>query len=175
MFTPPGENTVETKTCPISGQDFVVSDRDMKFFDQMAPQFAGEKFPFPTPTHAPVVRSQIRMAFRNELSLHHNKCIISGEDIISMYAPEDEYKVCKIEHWRGDSWSAFDTGRDFDFDRSFFEQFEELYRDTPCMGLYNSGTVENCDFTNWFGGKDGSRNCYLCTNGGRSEDCMYMR
>ena len=67
-----------------------------------------------------------------------------------MYAPEDGYRACDIELWRGDGWSAFDTGRVFDFDRPFFEQFDELYKATPCMALYHSGAVENCDYTNWF-------------------------
>ena len=125
--------------------------------------------------YAQDIRSQMRMAFRNERTFHHHRCALSGENIVSMYDPEDGYKACKIDLWRGDGWSAFDTGRDFDFDRPFFEQFDELYHDTPVMALYQSGTVENCEYTNWFGGQAGAKNCYLCTNGGFSEDCMYMR
>lgn len=39
MIVPPGEKIVETKKCRISGQEFMVTDKDMEFYDKISPVF----------------------------------------------------------------------------------------------------------------------------------------
>ena len=119
---------------------------------------------------------QRRMAFRNERYLYEKKSCFTDKNLITMYHPEDSRKVCEPRIWHGDSWSAFEYGRGVDFERPFFEQVGALWSEVPMMALYSTGTNENCDYTNWFGGgKVASKNCYLCFNGGVSEDCMFCK
>jgi hypothetical protein len=40
MIIPPNEKIVETKTCLLSGKEFVVTDKDLEFYDKVSPVFA---------------------------------------------------------------------------------------------------------------------------------------
>ncbi len=175
-FLLPWESIAETKICTLSGEKFFVTDRDVLLYEQMSPVFSGKKYSIPAPTLAPITRMQRRMAFRNERYLYEKKSCLSDKNLITMYHPDDDRKVCEPKLWHGDSWSAFDYGRKIDFDRPMLPQIGELWHDVPMMALYSTGTNENCDYTNWFwGGKIASKNCYLCFNGWVSEDCMFCK
>jgi hypothetical protein len=149
-FLLPGEKIIEKKICTLSGQEFYITDRDMVLYDQMSPIFGSQKYSIPTPTLAPITRMQRRMAFRNERYLYEKKSCISGKTLVTMYHPDDDRKVMETSLWHGDSWSAFEYGRQVDFNRSILPQIGELWHDVPMMSLYSTGTNENCDYTNWF-------------------------
>ncbi len=147
----PGEIIIEKKKCILSGEDFIVTDRDMSLYDQMSPIFGGKKYSIPTPTLAPITRMQRRMAFRNERYLYEKKSCFTGKNMVTMYHPEDDRKVCETKLWHSDSWSAFEYARKIDFNRPVLPQIGELWHDVPMMNLYHtSGNVENCEYTNWF-------------------------
>ena len=146
----PGESVVATQRCHLSGDDFVVTDSDMALYDQMSPVFDGQKYPIPIPTLAPITRMQRRMAFRNERYLYEKKSCFTDKTIVTMYHPDDDRKICEPKLWHSDSWSAFDYGRQVDFDRPFFPQMGDLWHDVPMMALYQTNGNENCDYTNWF-------------------------
>ena len=38
-ITPPGESIIETKKCRLSGKEFFVTDKDIKFYDKVSPIF----------------------------------------------------------------------------------------------------------------------------------------
>jgi CxxC-x17-CxxC domain-containing protein len=64
-----------------------------------------------------------------------------------------------------------DYGMDFDFDRSFFEQFNELRNKVPHFSVFIiDGTLQNSDFTNCVGYL---KNCYLIGESDYDEDCYY--
>lgn len=163
------------KTCAITGEEFAITDKDLHLYQASRPVFGGKTVDIPTPTLSPQTRAQRRMAFRNERNLYKKKSFLTGKDIITMYHPDDSRKVCEAKLWHGDDWTAGDYARDFDFDRPFFEQFHELWQEVPMMALYMTGNCENCDYTNWYGGSFGAKNCYLCFNGGNCEDCMFCK
>jgi len=53
------------------------------------------------------------------------------------------------EIWWSDKWEVLDYGKDFDFNKSFFEQFQNLQRQIPRPGLHvvqneNSSFVNQC-------------------------------
>jgi len=52
------------------------------------------------------------------------------------------------EIWWSDKWDALDYGRDFDFSKSFFEQFGELMKEVPKLSL-SSISNNNCEYTNF--------------------------
>ena len=109
------------------------------------------------------------MATRNEWKLYRRKCDFTGDEIISAYPPDSPFTVYKNEVWWGNDWDAMKYGRDFDFNRPFFEQFAELQKEVPREGttVFNS---ENCDYNSHI---RESRNCYLCSLVYKCEDLYY--
>lgn len=154
------------KQCQIS---FEISEEDLQFYASISPVFAGKKYAIPAPKLCPHCRLQRRMAFRNERKLYSRKSDLSGRMIVSNYSPDKPYKVYDQEEWWSDQWDPLQYGRDFDFNRSFNEQFNELVQDVPHVSLTNTG-CENSYYTNFalYG-----KNCYLIFGMGNSEDCLY--
>jgi len=87
-----------------------------------------------------------------------------------MYAPESLYTIYCRDCWWSDKWDALNYGREFDFNRPFFEQFYELLKAVPKCNLLIFNNIENCDYCNC---QNDSRNCYLVFGSGFMEDCMY--
>ena len=150
----------ETKNCQNCKQDFIIESADFDFY---------EKMKVPAPTFCWLCRAQRRMAFRNERILYKRKSDLSGKDIFSAYAPDSGYKVYEKEEWLSDKWEPLEYGQDYDFSRSFFEQFNELLHEVPLKNLNVVNGVRS-DYSNNF---TEPKNCYLCFNGNQSEDCMY--
>ena len=69
-----------------------------------------------------------------------------------MFADDTPYKVYESSIWWSDSWSEMDYGRNFDFNRPFFEQFDALMKDVPHCNLFITGNNENSDYVNCAGG-----------------------
>ncbi|MFA6089757.1 MAG: hypothetical protein WC755_07910, partial [Candidatus Woesearchaeota archaeon] len=109
-------------------------------------------------------------AFRNERNLYKRKCDFSGKEIISVYPPTSKYKVYDQKIWWSDSWDAISFGREFDFNRSFFEQFSELLLDTPQINLQNRNN-ENSEYCN---DTNDLKNSYLCFNSEYAENYYYV-
>jgi hypothetical protein len=79
----------------------------------------------------PECRKFKRLIWRNEKKIYKRKCDLSGKDIIAMYPPNSPYKVYEDVAWDSGNWDAKDYGKDFDFSRSFFEQWSDLLLSTP--------------------------------------------
>lgn len=163
------EKTLETKQCKSCWASFDITDKDMEFYDKMSPTFSVEKCQIPTPKLCPDCRMQRRMAFRNERKLYRRKCDVTGKDIISIYNPEYWYKVCDRHHWRSDAFDSTSYGREVDLSKSFFEQFDNLWKNIPNSALYNTNTV-NTEYANHCLDE---KNCYMIFAGMGNEDCMY--
>jgi hypothetical protein len=39
MFIPPGEKIIEKRKCSISGEEFVITEKDRDFYDMLSPVF----------------------------------------------------------------------------------------------------------------------------------------
>lgn len=157
------------KKCTQCGVGFQVIQEDLDFYDKISPIFAGEKFAIPAPNMCPGCRMRLRMTFRNESSLYHRKCSKSGQKIIAMYDENVPFPVYSPKEWFGDSWDGRDYGRDFDFSRSFFEQFVELRDKVPHLSLVSSNN-QNCDFCNIVGE---CKDSYLIYGSVHCEGCLY--
>ncbi|MBT6068296.1 hypothetical protein HOG48_00920 [Candidatus Peregrinibacteria bacterium] len=149
-----------TKKCKITGASFTVSDKEIETCEVLG---------IPLPDIGPIERIRQTMSARNEWKLYHRKCDATGERILSAYHEDSSYTVYKNEIWWGDSWEGTDYGRDFDFDRPFFEQFIELQQVAPREGtsIFN---CENCDYNSH---ARTSRNSYLSALMVNSEDVYY--
>ncbi|MFH0770295.1 MAG: hypothetical protein V1926_02860 [Candidatus Peregrinibacteria bacterium] len=157
------------KTCRQCSAPFEVASEDLVFYEKVSPVFNGKKELIPPPTLCPDCRMQRRLAFRNEKSLYHRKCDLTGRQIISMYRPDGGYRVFEKKEWFSDKWDALEFGREIDWQRSFLDQFKELQRTVPRMSIIQQGTMINSDFCNC---ASNDKNCFLIS-GNFNEDCFF--
>jgi len=153
-------NQSQTKTCANCKKDFTIEPDDFGFY---------EKIKVPPPTFCPECRQMRRMSFRNERNLFKRKCDQSQKDIISVFSPSSVFKVYDQFYWYSDQFDPMQYGRDFDFSRSFFEQFSKFLKEVPFPSLHVRSS-ENCEYNN---DMSESRNCYLCSRTHRSKEMLY--
>lgn len=133
------------KICAQCGSGFEITQADLDFLESVSPVFHGEKELIPPPTHCPQCRQQRKMAWRSESALYRRTCDKTGKKIVATFPQDSQYTVYSQEAFWSDDWDPRDYGRDFDFNRSFFEQFAELIKAVPQIALLNMKT-ENSDF-----------------------------
>lgn len=146
--------------CNYCQKTFPIPKEDQAFY---------KRINVPKPSECPACRMQRRFAFRNERTLYQDKCKLCNKDIITIYNPKDKFiAYCKDCYW-SDKWSDLETGRDFDFNRSFFGQFVELIKASPrlCIGMRNS---QNSDYTN---AAADNKDCYLLFAAENNENCCF--
>ncbi len=148
------------KQCQNCKNLFTIEPEDFKFY---------EKIKVPPPTWCPECRFKRRLVFWNEHNLYKKKDAHTGKEIFSMFPSGSDVKVYEHDYWWSDAFDARQFGRDYDFKRSFFEQFRELLNDVPWYAR-SIQKVVNSDYSN---NATSLKNCYLCFNGNNSEDCMY--
>lgn len=147
-------------TCAHCQQSFKITDSDQTFYQEVK---------VPKPTLCPKCREQRRLSFRNERNLHHRSCDLCQKSILSIYSSDKPYTVYCAKCWWSDEWDPLQYGRDFDFGKPFFEQFNELMQKVPQLALMNV-KCENSDYTNQ---SYGNKNCYMTIASDLSEDCYY--
>ncbi|MFA6533636.1 MAG: hypothetical protein WCT37_00520 [Patescibacteria group bacterium] len=124
----------------------------------------------PEPTECPPCRARQRAVWRNEYILYQRKCDLCQQNIVSVYSPDKPYKVYCHECWFSDKWDGLDFGRDYDFQRGFFEQFGELLLAVPRLAINNTNSI-NSEYTHH---TSRNKNCYLQFSGSTDcEDCLY--
>ena len=161
------------KKCSQCDVGFEFSDEDLLYLERISPVYGDKKYTIPNPELCPDCRQHRRIAWRNERSLYRRKCSSSGKPIIAMYHEDHVFPVYDNDVWWGDSWDACDYGRDFNFERSFFEQMKELNNLVPHFSLaVATTTCENSDYANHAGYL---KNCYLVYNTDYAERCMYSK
>jgi len=173
------------KKCKQCAKEFEVTDFDLNFFKKISPTFdppasagpealraGGKTFEVPAPTLCYECRLQRRLMRRNERALYKRKCDHCQKDVVSVFAENSGIKVHCNKCWWSDKWNPLDYGIEYDEDKPFFEQFNELYKKVPQLGLMNDeGTgSENCEYCQDFAY---GKNCYFMTGCWRSENSMY--
>ncbi len=157
------------RSCPLCSAPFQITDADLAFYEKVSPSFKGKKELIPPPTLCPDCRVQRRMAWRNDRVFYHRKCDLTGTDILSMYAPDARFPVYKPEAWHGDGWDDLAHGRDFDFSRTFFDQWADLRDCSPHWAMALS-SCENSDYCNYC---TDEKNCYMDIAAEQNENCYY--
>lgn len=157
------------KKCKQCQKKFVVTESDNVFYKKISPTFCGKLYHIPEPTFCPDCRHQRRLAWRNDRTFYRRKCDKSGKEFISIYAPEKPDLVYHPDVWWSDAWDPLDYGRDFDFSRPFFEQYIELQRSVPKLGIH----IVNCQNSYYCNYCGDDNNCYLDIAGEANEDCYF--
>ena len=163
------ENIVESKNCKNCSTHFDVTQSDRDFYMKISPVFGWEKHQIPDPTLCPECRRQRRLAWRNERRFYKRKCDATGKDIISIFAPDTEYKVYEKDFWWSDSWDAMDYGSDVDMNSDIFDQFDILLKSCPHIGS-NTVNGENSTYTTF---SQDIKDSYMCSRIGSSKDTYY--
>lgn len=162
---------VEWRICEISGTKFAVYQSDLDFYQKISPTFDGQTFQIPTPRLCPEERQRRRLMFRNERKLYKRKCDATGETIISVYAPNNQTIAYHHNVWRSDERDPMSYWINFDFNKSFTQNFKLLSAIVPRTSIHVIWN-ENCDYLNqcWY-----SKDCYLCFNTDYSSWCLYTK
>ncbi len=158
-------------SCTQCQSPFEVTDDDLQLLDQLSPIIAEKKYDLPVPTLCVNCRQQRRVAVGNMFNLYERTCDLTGKRIISMFHPDSPYTIYNNADWHADKWDATEYGRDFDFNRPFFEQFRELDLQVPKKALLTGFEYdENSDYTNHAGK---NKDCYLIFDSDENRDCYY--
>ena len=152
----------EIKNCQNCKNDFIIESDDFGFY---------EKIKVPAPTFCPECRMIRRMTWRNERSLFKRTCDFTGNPVITMFHPEANVKVYDRDIWWSDKWDPTDYGMDYDFSRTFFDQYKELLSKVPLQNLGNNLCVNSM-----YGNHNANcKNCYLVYASYMAEDIMYSQ
>ncbi len=158
------------QTCTNCGSDFQITDEDLAFYDSVSPVINGQKFLVPSPLQCPDCRYQNRLTWRNERWMYKRNCDATGKSVVSIFSADKTWPpVYKQDFWWSDKWNARDYGRDFDFNRPFFEQWLELFKVVPQAALNNQQS-ENCEYTNQ---SQRNKDSYMIFCSNMSENCMH--
>ncbi len=153
----------ENRNCQNCKLDFIIEPDDFAFYGKMN---------VPAPTFCPECRRQRRFSWRNYVNYYKSTCALTGNSVISLYPPDSGITVYTPKLWHSDKWNALDYGRDYDFSKSFFEQYVDLIKKVPkpAMDTDDGLLSTNCMYTNDFAmGKD----CYLVVKAWKLENVMY--
>lgn len=153
---------MEVRRCQNCKIEFEINSDDMGFY---------EKIKVPLPTFCVECRAVRRMSWRNERSLFKRKCDFTGENIITMFHPEIDVTVYDKDVWWSDKWDPIEYGQDYDFSRSFFEQYKELLAKVPLQNLGNN----NCVNSPYGNHNADCKNCYLAYASYLAEDVIYSQ
>ena len=151
----------ETKTCQNCKNEFVIESEDFQFY---------EKLKVPAPTFCPECRFQRRMAWRNFWHLFKKTEERTGNKIFSLFPEESPVIIYEREFWNSDGWDPMSYGRDYDWQKPFFEQFRGFLYSVPHPNhsLTNVVNSQYCTNVNHI------KNCYLVRASSYSEDCAYL-
>lgn len=150
------------KQCRKCSVIFEITPEDIEFYN---------KIDVPSPTLCPDCRAARRCVFRNERFLYKRNCDFTKKNLISMYAPEKPHKVYAVDVWWSDKWNPMAYGFDFDFNETFFENFDKLFKSVPQYTLWVIGN-ENSDYVN---NSSYCKDSYLVFNSGYNQSCYYSR
>lgn len=156
--------------CKNCGAGFEIVQQDLDFYKRAAPEFAGQKFVIPVPSHCPDCREQRRLAQCNELNLYKSCCALCGGFTLTYFPPNLNQTIYCRECWHSDKWDPRDYGQEYDPSRSFFAQWAEVRKNTPAQALSIQGVMINSEYCHLTGN---SKNCYLTMHANTNEDCYY--
>ncbi|MEK7608001.1 MAG: hypothetical protein AAB495_00240 [Patescibacteria group bacterium] len=152
----------ENKACQNCKESFLINAQDFDFY---------KKINVPPPTFCPDCRFQRRLMFRNERNLYKRECDLCKKQILSTYSPEKPHTVYCPPCWWSDAWDPLEYGREYEPNRPFFDQVDELWHNIPLVALgTNHPTLTNSEYVNESGF---SKNCYLIFDADYCENVLY--
>ncbi len=155
---------METRNCQNCKKEFLIEPDDFSFY---------EKIKVPPPTFCPECRRQRRLAYRNDFVFYNRTCDFCKKNIISIYSPDNPQIIYCNKCWWGDKWDPLDYGIDFDFSKSFFEQYKNFRQRIPALALVNDNGIGSIN-SEYVQNVQYSKNCYMAMVSWKIENCMYF-
>lgn len=146
--------------CKQCKKDFQIIEQDKKFYEKMS---------VPEPLLCPACRREHLFIWRNQRTLYSRTCDKTGKQIISVFSPNSPYVVYDRDYWWSDEWDPTEYGQEFDFTKTFAEQYDALLHKVPMVGIFN-GNSENSQYCNHVGAM---KDCYLVFASWKSEKSLY--
>ena len=147
------------KICKVSGKEFEISEEDLKFYERIG---------VPPPTLCPDERCRRRWAWRGK-DFFMRKCDKCDKKVMAWFSPRLDIITYCNECYRSDDFDATEYGCDYDFEKPFFEQFNELLRSTP---RHISNAVQN-ENSEYIISAHKNRSCYFVDEIDESRDCYF--
>ena len=148
------------RSCVNCKNNFRIEADDFSFYEQMQ---------VPPPTWCPECRTIRRMTWWNEHNLFKKKDAHNGKEVFSTYPSQSPWPIYEHSYWWSDNWDAMEYGRDYDFKRPFFEQFNELSNVVP-RSAREIKSLEDSDYSD---NSSHLKHCYLCFDSDFNDNCMY--
>ncbi|MBI5412343.1 hypothetical protein HZA43_04200 [Candidatus Peregrinibacteria bacterium] len=148
------------KSCSQCLSSFEVIDADRQFY---------QKMDVPEPTWCPRCRHMRRHGHINDYAFYRRPCDRCGQDFVSTLPKESDYVIYCQSCWCAEDRDCRAPGRAYDFNRSFFSQFDALMHAAPQLGIVGTGN-ENCDYCE---STAHCRNCYLISESSNCEDSFF--
>lgn len=146
----------ETKNCQNCKNSFTIEPDDFLFY---------QKINVPPPTFCPDCRLQRRLVWMKGLDLFKRKCDLCGEMKISMYHPNAPYTVYCTKCWWSDKWDFNEYATDYNPQKTFFAQWNELLHKVPLLGIsIDAFSGDNSPFTNHVSNAKDCFMIYYCNN-----------
>ena len=148
------------KKCQNCSIKFTIEPEDLKFY---------KKIDVPEPTFCPECRMIRRFSFRDGMMLYKRKVEKFDKEVFSSIPSNSPYKVYHSDYWWSDELDATKYGKDYDFNKPFFEQIKELMYEVGLPHLSNIKPINSP----YCGNVGEVKNCYWLFNAGFSENCAY--
>ena len=157
------------RTCSITRQPFLITEAEQDFVERLNRAMPHLKGLIPLSNIHPVEVMRRTVAFGNYFYLFHGESAFSRRRQLTRYSPQIHPKICAPEEFWDESIDNTAFGKDYDFSRPFFPQFEEALSDSFIMALLQI----NAENSNYVNGAINVKNCFLCFDILESQDCLY--
>ena len=149
----------ETKNCQNCKNDFTIEPDDFGFYEKMSVL---------SPKICSDCRAQLRLCFRNERCFYKRKCDNCKKKTISTFSPNKTYPSWCPDCWWSNDLNSKKYGVDYNLDKPFFEQFNELLNKVPKPALVSTRDI-NCNYLNLTAD---NKNCYVIIESSNNENCI---
>jgi len=149
------------RNCQNCKQEFVIEPEDFDFYDKMK---------VPAPTWCPDCRLVRRLVRRNNRAFYKRLCDKCKTSMLSVYDSDSPFVAYCHDCWWSDKWDPMAYGREYNFNVTFFEQFDRLMKEVPVVNFSNGGNTVNSDYCNYI---SNAKNCYLAIAGRDNENVLY--
>jgi hypothetical protein len=150
----------QTKICQNCKKEFIIEPEDFDFY---------AKIKVPPPTWCPECRMIRRFLWRNHTLLYKRPDSHTGEIIFSMFSEIAPVEVYERDFWWSDGWNPIEHGRDYDWNKPFFEQFKELIRKVP----WPSRNVKDFVRSDYSNNASNLKDCFLVFSATQVENSAY--
>lgn len=154
-----------TKLCIECKNNFTLEQVDLDFY---------KKIDVCLPNLCPECRARLRLYFRNERNLYNTTCAKTGKSIISVFSPNKPYQIYSYNAWFSEDWDATDYAKEYDYNKSFFEQLKELFDTVPKPALIHTNSV-NSEYVNFAADNKNAYMVFESSNNEDSTNCYWIQ